>query len=382
MSTSQDLMLAPQPRKAPSHKSPGQGAAADRPTAPAISRGIVRLGIAKEIPDVLRNLGADPDWPIQQAGVDPLLFQDSNNVIALAELGRLLAACVAHANCPHFGLLLGQRAVISALGPVGGLMLHSQSAGEALRALISHLHLRERGTTLLLKFSDGVAMLCHAVHEPGVESTDQIADAAIGTLTRIMRSLCGQEWTPDEVFLPRLPPADLEPYRRFFRAPIWFDQEMAALAFPVRWLDHRIPGADPVFRQFFETRIRELESVHDADFKDDLRRVLRTRIMNGQCSAETIADLFAMHRRTLSRHLHAEGTGFRHLADEIRFDIARQLLIDTNISLSQIAAALGYSEASAFTRAFRRWSGGPPAAWRAEHRRPRAPLSSNSSRVA
>lgn len=212
-------------------------------------------------------------------------------------------------------------------------------------------------------------MLCHAVHEPGVEGTDQIADAAIATLARIMRSLCGQDWVPDEVFLPRLPPADQEPYRRFFRTHIRFDQEMAALAFPARWLNHGVAGADPVFRQFFETRIQELESLQGADFKDDLRRVLRTRILDGRCSAETIADLFAMHRRTLSRHLHAEGTGFRHITDEIRFDIARQLLVDTNIALSQIAAALGYSEASAFTRAFRRWSGKPPAAWRSEHRR-------------
>lgn len=217
-------------------------------------------------------------------------------------------------------------------------------------------------------------MLCHAVHEPGVEGTDQIADAAIATLARIMRTLCGPDWVPDEVFLPRLPPADLEPYRRFFRASMRFDQETAALAFPIKWLNHRIPGADPVFRQFFDTRIQELESLQSADFKDDLRRVLRTRILSGPCSADAIADLFAMHRRTLSRHLHAEGTGFRHLTDEIRFDIARQLLADTNISLSQIAAALGYSEASAFTRAFRRWSGRPPAAWRAEHRRRGASL--------
>jgi AraC-like DNA-binding protein len=64
---------------------------------------------------------------------------------------------------------------------------------------------------------------------------------------------------------------------------------------------------------------------------------------------------------------------FRTIANEVRFEIARQLLAATSLSLGQIAAALDYSEASAFTRAFRRWSGQTPSAWRADHRRGSAP---------
>ncbi|MPR12412.1 helix-turn-helix transcriptional regulator [Microvirga tunisiensis] len=94
--------------------------------------------------------------------------------------------------------------------------------------------------------------------------------------------------------------------------------------------------------------------------------MLRTELLTNQCSAATVADRFAIHRRTLSRHLRAEGAGFQSLVDETRFEIARQLLSQTRIPLSEVAVALGYSEASAFTRAFRRWSGQSPAAWRLE----------------
>ncbi|MGO4573316.1 helix-turn-helix transcriptional regulator [Microvirga sp. 2TAF3] len=87
-----------------------------------------------------------------------------------------------------------------------------------------------------------------------------------------------------------------------------------------------------------------------------------------------------MHRRTLHRHLRIEGLAFRRVADEVRFEIACELLANTDMALSQIAAALKYSESSAFTRAFRRWSGRQtPSAWRASHprvrksRRPRRP---------
>nr|WP_245444691.1 AraC family transcriptional regulator [Microvirga sp. KLBC 81] len=85
-----------------------------------------------------------------------------------------------------------------------------------------------------------------------------------------------------------------------------------------------------------------------------------------------------MHRRTLTRHLRTEGLAFRQVANEVRFEIACKLLQNTDMALSQVAVVLRYSEPSAFTRAFRRWSGQTPSAWRATHpyarkARPRKP---------
>ena len=102
---------------------------------------------------------------------------------------------------------------------------------------------------------------------------------------------------------------------------------------------------------------------------DDLRRVLRTELLRDTCSASGIARLFSMHRRTLNRHLNSEGLAFRRVADGIRFEIACELLENTEMALGQIAAVLRYSELSAFTRAFRRWSGQTPSAWRGSHPR-------------
>jgi AraC-like DNA-binding protein len=180
-----------------------------------------------------------------------------------------------------------------------------------------------------------------------------------------LRTLGGSEWNPTEVLLPRATPADQEPYRRHFRAPVRFNQEIASIVLPVRDLDLRIAGADPVLRAVLEERIAQVKGDPESEFLDDLRRLLRTRLTRHRCSADDIADLLAMHRRTLSRRLEGSGMGYRAIANEIRFEIARQLLEDTEVSLGQIAAALCYSEASAFTRAFRGWSGLTPSAWRA-----------------
>jgi AraC-like DNA-binding protein len=81
-----------------------------------------------------------------------------------------------------------------------------------------------------------------------------------------------------------------------------------------------------------------------------------------------VAKLFAVHRRTLNRRLREDGTSFKALLDAIRYEFARQLLRDTPMSTIEVALNLGYSELGPFLRAFRRWSGTSPAAWRAEHR--------------
>jgi AraC-like DNA-binding protein len=106
---------------------------------------------------------------------------------------------------------------------------------------------------------------------------------------------------------------------------------------------------------------------HDLGFLTaDLRQVLRTEILRDFCSATTVARRFSMHRRTLHRHLHAEGRTFRQVAGEVRFEIACDLLENTAMAIGQIAAVLQFSETSAFPRAFRRWSGQTPTAWRIE----------------
>jgi AraC-like DNA-binding protein len=328
---------------------------------------VVRLGIAAEISAVLHQLGVDSDDNIQLSCLVSPPNGDSAGPMPVADLGRLVTLCVARTNCPHFGLLVGQRGILSTLGLVGCLMPPSQTVGKALRNLVWHLHQYDPDTAPTLTMSGGMATLSPALQGPWVESADQIADGAIATALNILRMLCGPDWAPAEVLLPRSPPPDPAPFERLFRAPVQFQAEAAALVFPAFWLRRPIAGAGEVLRHVFEERLGSPEARSGGSFSDGLRHMLRMRLPQQDCSAAKIAGLFSMNRRTLNRHLRAEGTAFNILVNEVRFEIARQLLANTSMTFSQIAAALAFSEASAFNRAFRRWSGQTPTAWRAEH---------------
>jgi AraC-like DNA-binding protein len=328
--------------------------------------GYIHLGVAKEIVPTLRDFGLDPDPIIREAGLNPLLFDDGANVIPHAALGRLLTLSIARTNCPHFGLLVGRRATILSLGMVGRLMQHSETVGDALRALVSNLSIQNRGAVPSLNISRDAALFTYLVYQSDAESADQISDGAIAVTVNALRTLCGSDWNPVEVLLPRAAPTDVEPYWRHYRAPVRFNQEIAAIVLPAHDLSRQVVGADPMVRALLEERLEQMKGNPGSEFSDDIRRLLRTRLTSHHCSADDIADLMAMHRRTLSRRLKDGGMGYRAIANEVRFEIARQLLQDTQVPLGQIAAALGYSEASAFTRAFRRWSGRTPKAWRGD----------------
>jgi AraC-like DNA-binding protein len=208
-------------------------------------------------------------------------------------------------------------------------------------------------------------MLTYDVLQPDLGGIEQTYDGVVAVMLNIMRSLCGPDWKPLEARFAHRRPDDVRPFRRFFDVPLTFDAERCALVFESRWLDSRVRDADPELQQLLQSQIDALQPGIDEDFAGHVRSILRTALLTGHGSATQVAELLVMHPRTLSRRLQSLGSSFQRLVDEVQFGIARQMLEQTSLDVSEIAASLDYSDASAFTRSFRRWSGTTPALWRA-----------------
>ena len=337
-------------------------------TEPANSEAGVRIGTIVALPSILRNLGVNPAEILAEAGFDLAQFDDPDNRISYAARSYLIAHCVARTGCQHLGILIGQQIDLHSLGLVGLLVKYSPDVGTALRNLVHFLHLHVRGAVTSLETGDDSAILRYEIYQPGVEAIAQVADGAVASMFNILRSLCGPEWKATEVRFSHSKPDDVRPFRSFFRAPLVFDAEQNAVIFAADWLNHRLPGIDPELRRLLLKQIDVLEVKYGDDFPGQVRRVLRTALVTGQARSDQIAALFSMHPRTLSRRLNDFDTSFQALLDEGRFEIARQMLEDSRTDMNQIAMTLDYADASAFTRAFRRWSGTTPARWRQNHK--------------
>ena len=336
---------------------------------------MLRTGPLMALPAVLRSFGADPARLLAEFGLDAAFFDDPENTLSITTAGRIFGRCVELTGCRHFGLLIGQQAGHSSLGAVGFLMQSSEDVGIALEALARDLNVQDRAAVVSVENDGKHVVLSYTVVQPGVEHLDQILAVAIAAGLNIMRALCGPQWCPDEVRFAFARPAGVEPYRRFFHMLPRFDAEQSALVFPAGLLRQPLPGADPILRKLMEDRIRELQLRADDDLLAQLRRLLRVMITSPDCSLAAVARRIGVHGRTLNRELAAQGTSFLRLREETRYGAACQLLEKTRTPAWEIAAILGYTSASAFTRAFRRWSGAAPAEWRASraHRPPRLP---------
>lgn len=347
---------------------PSSQPSSGRPAFQPVPAHSVRVAPLCGIPDLLRNLGVDAAKIFASAGVDPSLLDDPDNPISFSAMGRVIEGCVERTGRRDFGLLLGTRTGPQVLGLVGLLARQSADVGSALRNMVRYLHLHDRGAVAYLTVNGEQASIGYTVMEPDVESSRQIADGAMAIACNIMRGHCGTDWTPSEVRLARRRPASSLPYRRFFRAPVRFDAAENALLFPATWLHQPLPEADPLLRGLLQAELEWLDVRYGADFEAKVRRLIRTLLVSGQCSVDKVAGILSMHRRTLSRRLKKEGTTFESLLAEIRFDAARQLLVDTDLAIRRIASILGYSDVTALTRAFHRWSGASPASWRSTRR--------------
>jgi AraC-like DNA-binding protein len=334
-----------------------------------LDEGCVRMAPLLVVPALLREMGHDPGQLIAEARLDPALFADPENTIAFADGGRFLAQCATRTGCPHLGLLIGERQDLAVLGALGHLARHAPDLGTALRNIILFLHIHDRGAVPALWVSGDRALLGYTIYQAEVPGTEQIYDAALAIIYRILQGLTGPGWQASEVWLCRPRPVDSEPYQRLYRTGLRFGAEHNAVAFAAAWLDRPLHDADPVLYQQTMQEILALSEQGGSDFVDPLRRVLRRLLVGGagqtETSLEEVSKLFSIHPRTLNRRLRDQGTSFKELIAVTRYDMARQLLRDTRLPVAQIAAALDYTEPSAFNRAFRRWSGTAPLAWRA-----------------
>jgi AraC-like DNA-binding protein len=312
----------------------------------------------------MKAFGLDEAALLRAAGLPRRALERGDNILPLDRCGRLVELCVRRTGRPDFPLLIGQHAEPEQYGLIGAQMKHARTVGAAWRGLILNLHLNGRAVVPSLAFAGQEAEIAFALAGGEIEGYDNVLAITLAAACAVMRGLTTPRWAPSEVLVSLRRPADAAPWRRFFRAPVRFGADRSALVFPAAILQRPVHGADAGTRRRLEEAIVEALDRQDLDLVTRVRRGLLTQVSRDDISIEAMARLLGLHKRTLNRRLAASGTSFARLLGEVRFQIARHLLVETELSFVDIAATLGYGDASTFSRAFRGWAGASPSAWR------------------
>lgn len=329
--------------------------------------GDVRIGPVGVIPEVLLAFGVSPEQIFTQAGIRLSSFSNPETRIAFEALGRLLQASAAATKREDFGLLVGERFRMRDLGLLGELMRHSPTVGDALRALLMHLQVYDRGAVpMLLRQEPSNVLLGYSIYRPDIPGIAYAYDAAIAIANQIMRDLCGPGWKPLRVQFSHYRPMETGAFRQLFGSYVQFDTEVSGISFESFWLDKPIAGSDASRRSEVLAVIKDAHGIAGMRFSDQVLAALPQLVLGGASSAKNVALNFGIHERTLRKRLTQEGKKYQDLLNQMRFDLAGQLLNNTRLPLSEVAAALNFADLATFSRAFRGWAGMSPTKWRNE----------------
>jgi AraC-like DNA-binding protein len=313
----------------------------------------------------LRAMGHDPAPLLSAAGIDDHALTDPDGQVPMAAAVALMEAAAAHTHDADIGLHLAEHAELGSFDVHFYAMASSPTLGDAYQRMRRYQRLIHESSRIEIEERDDTAVLRHVLAS-GVAAPRHSAEFLISAWVRAGRVVTGLEWAPRHVHFAHDAPADVGEHRRLFAADVRFGMGENALVLPMSLLETPCTRADPALATLLDRYAADrLDHATEASsLADRVRRALADRLRDGEPSASDVAMRLKMSVRTLNRQLTAEGTSYRSVLDALRHELAARYLADDRLSIAEVAFLLGFGELSSFHRAFKRWTGHTPGAFR------------------
>lgn len=254
-------------------------------------------------------------------------------------------------------------------GLIGYVGLASGTVGDAIKNICRYRHVANDAHEIDLDESTDPARLSWRFRRPESQVIRQFREFNVTNLIRALRHSSGRTLRPISLSLLHPRNINLEEFERYFGCPVRFAAPENVLEFSHIDLAIRLNTSDDrllvVLRQYCED-VLQRRTEHPPSLIERVERQIVDRLAKGEAKLDVIASELGMGARTLSRRLAELDTSFNGLLDSLRQALATRYLRHSNLELTEIAFLIGYSEVSAFTHAFRRWTGQSPSAYRAQ----------------
>lgn len=307
---------------------------------------------------------------VESAGINRQVLSDPNALIPLDKHCRLLESAARRYNDNFIGLSIGSQVDPRDMGPLGYTILNSPTVLAALRSFVRYLRVYSRGCEMELDMEgDSACFRYHyTITDPCAVGRRQEAECTLAMIKNVIETITSRKLELERVCFEHPRPEDVSRHERIFDAPVYFAQSENYLKFRASILQRQTCHAEHRLFEVLESHLEQaMESlVEEDDLVSRVGSAIAKSLSNGVPSIDTIASALFMTKRTLQRRLADEGVLYNEYADDIRRKLAVQYVQNTRMPLTEIAFLLGYSHVSAFSRAFRRWMGRSPNAFRGE----------------
>jgi AraC-like DNA-binding protein len=329
------------------------------------TRDSVRVAALAGIPELIARLGGDARRMFRAHGFDSTAIDDPERHVSYADFIRLLESCADELRCPDFGLRVAALQDISVLGPVAAVIRHSPNVADAVSAVARYLRFHTPGAAVELIAKPGqMPGFTVEIVLPDVRSLPQINELSMFLGQRLLQLLLAEDYRAAVVHFVHESPRDTAPLRRVFGPKLEFSMPINRFVLRKGELTRTVKQADPALLRLISSYIEFARQDATVPLVERTSRAMRTLVPSGRCSLATVSDHLGIAPRSLQRKLKEHGTSFRELLERQQRQIAERLLANPGLPLLRVASMSGFSEQSAFNRAFARWTGQPPGRWR------------------
>jgi AraC-like DNA-binding protein len=314
--------------------------------------------------DALVRLGLAVEPVLEAAELSPAALASPEARITAERAWRLWDAAAAAAGDEAFGAHVAEQKPEDDL--FGFLLSTSKTLGQGYARIGEFVRLYYDHGRLELSCAGGIAKLARTPQSPRGATSRQYVEYTVALLVARGRTASGLDWPPIEVRFAHAESSSEPELQRFFRCPIVFGALRDEFCFDAELCERPLVAANAplnaILSRYASDLLRRLPS--EGDLLESVRRQIARDLAAGEISVEHLARQLRMSARTLQRRLRALGTSHHALVDELRRSLAEKYLRDPRLGLSEISYLLRFSDASAFHRAFKRWTGQTPACYR------------------
>ncbi len=309
--------------------------------------------------DYAERQGLERRRLVRLAGLQADPIDDPDSRIKTAAMLKLWRAVIDRLDDPYLGLHVGGSIHARQLGLVGYAIFYSRNLHSAMYRFARYVRILSDAVQFDIEESAEEASFTWTVH-PVLAALRHPVETGVALMVALGRELTDTDISPRRVELPGPQPDDVSEYRRYFGCPVEFDRPAARVTSERGVLNLPCKAPDATLVAYLdELATAKMNPLEDREEKmtHAVRRALWSMLPGGRPDLWRTAEELGVSVRTLQRRLGEEGSSFSRVLDELRRDLSNELLADRSISVSEVAFMLGYSEPSAFQRAYRRWWG-------------------------
>jgi AraC-like DNA-binding protein len=322
---------------------------------------------SRAVLDACARLGLDAEALLVAADLRREQVYDPDARLPADAADALWRHAYAAAGDPRLALHAAESLPFGAYKTIDFVAAHAPTVGEGLRRVARYFPLVDARAHLEIVEGDATSPVSVEMQSPLGSVAPPAQEYTLAALVLRSRASAGVAWALAAVEFTFPRPAEAAEHERIFACPVRFGQARTRLEIPRASWSLPVRGADPALSSVLEDHAQRLVAelpTEDGALLTRLRAVLREELRGGDASIGHVARRLALGERTLQRRLEELGVGFVDVLAEIRGELAREYLREPGMSLAEVAWLLGFSDQSAFTRAFKRWTGVTPGAWR------------------